>query len=181
VPRKATALQDIRQIVEEKLARMIALNPLRMDYYAKYSEIIADYNREKDRVTIEETFARLMELANSLDAEQRRHAEEGLTEDELALFDLLKKENLSKTEREKVKLASKDLLAKVRSLIAPVQSWTAKETTQAEVESFMLDYVYEQLPTPPFTDEEKQSIAKLAYNHVWQQSQNPASHWAASA
>jgi type I restriction enzyme, R subunit len=48
-----------------------------MDYYRKYSEIIADYNREKDHVTIEETFARLADLANSLSVEQRRAAEEG--------------------------------------------------------------------------------------------------------
>ena len=66
--RKATALQDIRQIVEKKLAQMLARNPQRMDYYKKYSEIIADYNREKDRVTIEETFARLVDLV----AEPRR-------------------------------------------------------------------------------------------------------------
>ena len=49
---------------------------MRMDYYRKYQEIIADYNREKDRVTVEETFAKLVDLANSLDAEQRRAAEE---------------------------------------------------------------------------------------------------------
>ena len=30
--------------------QMLARNPLRMDYYKKYQEIIADYNREKDRV-----------------------------------------------------------------------------------------------------------------------------------
>src|SRR5206468_1758398 len=87
VRRKAATLQDIRQIVEDKLAQMLQRNPQRMDYYRKYSEIIADYNREKDRVTIEETFARLVELAQSLDAEQRRATEEGLSEDELALFD----------------------------------------------------------------------------------------------
>src|SRR5438128_1218958 len=50
VRRKAAALQDIRQIVEDKLAQMLQQNPQRMDYYRKYSEIIADYNREKDRV-----------------------------------------------------------------------------------------------------------------------------------
>ena len=33
VTRKATALQDIRDIVEEKLAQMLARNPLRMDYH----------------------------------------------------------------------------------------------------------------------------------------------------
>src|SRR5271155_5841576 len=72
VKRKATTLQDIRQIVEDKLALMLQQNPQRMDYYKKYSEIIAHYNREKDRVTIEETFAKLVELARSLDEEQRR-------------------------------------------------------------------------------------------------------------
>jgi type I restriction enzyme R subunit len=79
--RKATALQDIRQVVEDKLAMMLQFNPQRMDYYKRYSEIVADYNREKDRVTIEETFARLVDLANSLDAEQRRAVAEGLSEE----------------------------------------------------------------------------------------------------
>jgi hypothetical protein len=72
-----------------------------MDYYKKNSEIIADYNREKDRVTIEEPFAKLLDLADSLDAEQRRTAEEGLTQDELALFDLLNKPAMSKAARER--------------------------------------------------------------------------------
>ena len=56
--------------------------------------LVADYNREKDRVTIEETFRRLIELMDELDAEQRRAVEEGLNEDELALFDLLNKDDL---------------------------------------------------------------------------------------
>ena len=158
VKRKAATLQDIRQLVEDKLALMLRYNPLRMDYYKKYSEIVADYNREKDRVTIEETFARLVALAQSLSAEQRRAAEEGLSEDELAVFDLLKKENLSKAERERVKLASRSLLDSVRKLIAPLERWTEKEQTKAEVETFILDYVLEPLPTPPFTDDEKSRL-----------------------
>jgi len=89
VKRKNTVLQDIREIVEKKLQQMLARNPQRMDYYKKYQDIIADYNREKDRASVEETFARLFDLANSLDAEQRRAVQEGLSEDELALFDLL--------------------------------------------------------------------------------------------
>jgi type I restriction enzyme R subunit len=62
--------------VEDKLAKMLQQNPQRMDYYRKYQEIVADYNREKDRTTIEDTFARLVELVQNLDAEQRRAAEE---------------------------------------------------------------------------------------------------------
>ena len=41
-PRRATALHDVRQIVEQKLANMLAQNPLRMDYYRRYQEIVAD-------------------------------------------------------------------------------------------------------------------------------------------
>src|SRR5260221_2813593 len=77
VRRKATALQDIRDIVEQKLAEMLARNPMRMDYQSKYEDIVADHNREKDRTTIEETFRRLVELVNSLDEEQKRAASEG--------------------------------------------------------------------------------------------------------
>ena len=80
---------DIRKVVEKKLEQMLARNPQRMDYYRKYSEIIADYNRDKDRVTIEDTFAKLVDLVTGLDAEGRRAAEEGLSEDEYALFCLL--------------------------------------------------------------------------------------------
>ncbi len=170
VARKATALQDVRAFVEKKLAEMLQRNPLRMDYYRKYSEIIADYNREKDRVTIEETFAKLIELANSLDEEQRRAVEEGLDEEELALFDLLKKETLAKTERERLKLAAKALLEELRRLIEPLDKWTQKEQTQAEVEVFILDHVFQVLPTPPYTSEEKEAVAKRAYRHIWQQS-----------
>ena len=95
VRHKATAVQDIRDIVEQKLAEMLARNPLRMDYQQRYEEIVAAYNREKDRVTVEDTFRRLTELMDELDAEQRRAVEEGLSEDELALFDLLKKDDLA--------------------------------------------------------------------------------------
>ncbi len=149
---------------------MLARNPQRMDYYKRYQEIIADYNREKDRATVEETFAKLVELVESLDEEQRRAAEEGLNEDELALFDLLKKDKLSKADREKVKQASQALLASLRELLAPLERWTEKEQTQAEVEIFILDNLYMHLPSPPFTEEDKQEAAKMVYQHVWQQS-----------
>ena len=167
--RKASAIQDIRQLVEDKLAQMLARNPKRMDYYKRYQEIVSEYNSDKDRVAIEETFAKLMALAASLDAEQRRAAEEGLSEDELAVFDLIKKETLSKAERERVKLASKGLLESLQKLLAPLQDWTGKEQTQAEVEVAIMDYLYEALPEPPFTEQDKAMAAKEVFQHVWQQ------------
>ena len=172
VKRKATAFENIRQVVEKKLQQMLARNPQRMDYYRKYSELIADYNRDKDRVTIEETFAKLVQLISDMDAEDRRAAEEGLSEDEYALFCLMLKENISKVDRERVKQASRGLYAALRNLIEQRQNWTKKEETQAEVEVLILDSVFASLPNPPFTDEDKSSLALQLYQHVWQLADN---------
>ena len=170
VRRKHAALQDIREVVEKKLAQMLARNPMRMDYYKKYQEIIADYNREKDRTTVEATFAQLVALAASLDAEQKRAAEEGLTDDELALFDLLFKASISKKDRERLKQASQGLLSSLRSLLAPMPTWLQNATTQAEVRVFILDRLYQTLPRPPYTEDETQDIASRVYDYVWQRS-----------
>ena len=169
VRRKATALQDICEVVEQKLCEMLAQNPSRMDYQQKYEEIVAEYNHEKDRVTIEETFGKLMELMEELDAEQKRAVEEGLDEDELALFDLLKKDHLAKTERERVKQESRKLLASIKARLAKIDRFWEKEQTKAVVEVFILDEVYASLPTPPFTAEEKQAVSKEVFAHILQQ------------
>ena len=130
VRHKATALQDICEVVEQKLCEMLARNPSRMDYQQKYEEIVAGYNREKDRVTIEETFGRLMELMEELDAEQKRAVEEGLDEDELALFDLLKKDHLAKAERERVKQESRKLLASIKARLSEDRPFLGKGADQ---------------------------------------------------
>jgi type I restriction enzyme, R subunit len=146
---------------------MLKRNPMRMDYYKRYQEIIADYNREKDRVTIEETFARLTDLAASLDDEQRKAIEEGLSEEEYAMFSMLLRKDISKTDRERLKLASRDLLQELQKLLASLEQWTQKEQTQADVEVFILDHLYRMLPSPPFTDADKQMAASDIYSYVW--------------
>jgi type I restriction enzyme, R subunit len=170
VRRKHAALQDIRDVVDAKLARMLANNPTRMDYYRQYQEIIADYNREKDRATVEATFAALVALAQSLDAEERRAVEEGLSEEELALFDLLLSEKISAAERERLKQASRDLLASLRVLLRPMHDWARNSATQAEVRVFILDRLWESLPRPPFTEEETEAAAERVYDFLWQRS-----------
>jgi type I restriction enzyme R subunit len=170
VRRKNTALQDIRDVVEKKLQQMLARNPLRMDYYKRYAEIIAEYNREKDRVTVEQTFARLAELAASLDEEEKRAAMEGLTEDELAVFDLLYRESISKAERERLKQASKSLLAALIKALEQMPHWTLNTQTQAQVEVLIRNQLYRDLPVPPFTVESKLSATKRVYEFVFQRS-----------
>jgi type I site-specific restriction-modification system R (restriction) subunit len=174
VQRKQTALQDIRDLVERKLQQMLRHNPRMMDYYRKYQEIVADYNREKDRATVEQTFAQLLDLYASLDAEEQRIVQEGLSRDEVALFDLLAKDSLSKADREKLKQASRSLLASLLELLRTMEHWTEKEQTQADVRVFILDRLFEALPNPPYSQEETERVADRVYDYIWQRS--PGGH-----
>ena len=56
------------------------------------------------------------------------------------------------------------------AVIAPLDRWTEKEQTQAEVETFILDSVYTELPDPPYSPEDKQALAASVYRHIWQRS-----------
>ncbi len=167
VRRKHAAIQDIRMVVEAKLARMLAVNPLRMDYYRKYQDIIAAYNREKDRATVEATFAALMDFIALLDPEQNRAAEEGLDETELALFDLIRDDSMTRAERERVKQASKHLLESIRRVVETMPRWTETAATQAEVRTTILDDLWSTLPQPPFDEQRIDEVSERVYSYVW--------------
>ena len=77
------------------------------------------------------------ELVYELDAEQKRAVEEGLKEDELALFDLLWKETLGKAERERVKQASRDLLAAIKGRLAELDRFWEKEQRTSKSSSLI--------------------------------------------
>jgi type I restriction enzyme R subunit len=108
-------------------------------------------------------------FANNLDAEQRRAAEEGLSDEELALFDLLFRENISKADRERLKQASKSLLALLREHLAPMQNWTKNAQTQANVKVFILDAIWQSLPRPPYSEQDVELLADRVYDRVWGQ------------
>ncbi len=168
VHRKHIVLEMFRAEVERRLGMMLMDNPLRMDYYKKYSEIIADYNREKDRSTVEATFAALMKLAEELDEEQKRAVREGLTEDELSLFDLLFKVPMSKVERERVKQASKHLLAALKEHLATMKQFYKTERTQADVETFIRNKLTEDFPIPPYAPAEILAMKSVIYDYIVQ-------------
>ena len=72
--------------------------------------------------------------------------------------------------RDRLKQASKSLLASLRAHLQPMPAWIVNATTQAEVRVFILDKLYEALPRPPFTEPETEEIALRVYNYVWQRS-----------
>ncbi len=165
--RKNTMMKTLQERIEEKLNNMINKNSNRMDFYKRYQDIIYNYNKEKDRVTIEATFDDLLEFLNSLNNEEKRAAKEGLTEESLAIMDLLKKPNLSQREIEKIKQMSEGLLEEVKSLLKDIDNWREKAQTSAKVKSGIYDYLYENLPES-YDFEEIDMKRDIIYNHFYE-------------
>ena len=66
------------------------------------------------------------------------------------------------------------MLKALRDLLAPLEQWTQKEQTQAEVEIFILDQLYQMLPSPPYTEDDKQAAAKEVFSFIWNTSASSA-------
>lgn len=105
---KNIEIADLRAFVEQKLKLMLAQNATRSDFAQRLQEIIDRYNSGGS--STEEYFEDLMQYTQGIKDEEDRHIREGLTEDELEIFDLLKKDGLTKDEEQKVKLAARSLL-----------------------------------------------------------------------
>ncbi len=145
--KKNLILKDLDDLIQERLDKLLFANPQRIDYYERYQQIIADYNCEQNRATIEKTFMDLMDLANSMDQEEQRYVREGFSSDEeLSLYDLLFSENLSKQDIGKIKQVAVDLLAKVKAKIAELDHWTDKQETKAAVDNLIRDTLWAELP-----------------------------------
>lgn len=147
VKKKNLVLKDLEELIRMKLDKMLFANPERINYYERYQQIIDDYNREQDRATIEKTFMDLMDLANSMSQEEQRYVREGFASDEeLSLYDMLFREDLSKNDIKKLKEVAASLLQKIKSKISELDHWTDKQETKAAVDNLIRDTLWIQLP-----------------------------------
>lgn len=147
VKKKNLVLNDLEEVIQHKLDSMLFANPDRINYYERYQQIIDDYNSEKDRATIEKTFMELMDLANQMSQEEQRYVREGFTSDEeLSLYDMLFRDDLSKTDIKKLKEVAASLLQKIKMKIAEFDHWTDKQETKAAIDNLIRDTLWAELP-----------------------------------
>ncbi|MEY8492889.1 type I restriction endonuclease subunit R [Lachnospiraceae bacterium 29-91] len=147
VKKKNLVLKDLEELIRMKLDKMLFANPERINYYERYQQIIDDYNSEQDRATIEKTFMDLMDLANSMNQEEQRYVREGFASDEeLSLYDMLFREDLSKNDIKKLKEVAASLLRKIKTKISELDHWTDKQETKAAVDNLIRDTLWAQLP-----------------------------------
>ncbi|MBR5570695.1 MAG: type I restriction endonuclease subunit R [Oscillospiraceae bacterium] len=144
---KKLIIKDLSDLVEERIKQMLLRNPGRMDYYDRYQTIIKEYNEEKNRAEIERIFDELTKLAQDLTQEEKRYVREGFSSDEeLSMFDLLFKADLTKQEIAKIKEVAVDLLTKVKTKIAELDHWADKPETKAIVDNLIRDTLWAELP-----------------------------------
>ncbi len=161
---KHTQAEKLRRLIEGKLAEMLRMNPSRLDFADKFQKLIEEYNAGSKNV--EELFAELVKFARELTDEEKRGVSEGLSEEELALFDILTKPEpvLSKKEEAEVKKVCRELLDSLKREKL-VLDWREKQQARAAVMQ-TLKLEMRRLPEPYTRDIRTEKLAR-AYAHVY--------------
>jgi type I restriction enzyme R subunit len=164
---KNAAVQSLKDKVEKQLKRMVERNPMTVDFYKRYQEIIEEYNRGKDEVVIKETFRKLIELVNSYSEEEAETKREGLTDEQKAIFDILRHgKKLEEKEKNEIKKISIELLDELKKDKLKVEQWSNKSVTAAAVYNTVSKTLFETLPYPTYQTDEIDLKTNLVYEHL---------------
>jgi|JI9StandDraft_1071089.scaffolds.fasta_scaffold04900_3 type I restriction enzyme R subunit len=162
---------DLRELLEIKLNQMMAQNKTRGSFLANFQKIIDDYN--SGSLTIEEAYEELLKQAESMNEEQQRAAKNEMTEEEQQLFDLLKKDKLTKEEEKSVKLAAKTLLEKLFDANNKIliQEWHKEKATQEKVKREIQVVLGQYLPEPSYDRLTFSQKVDIAFQHFYELAQ----------
>ena len=143
---KNIEIADLRGFIAHKLALMLAQNSTRGQFAQRFQQILDNYNAGGS--STEQYYEQLVAFSQGLAAEDERHIREGLTEEELEVFDLLCKEAMTQAETQKVKLAAKALLHRLRDEPPKVlvQDWYRTDQTRRIVRSAVAEVLDRELP-----------------------------------
>jgi type I restriction enzyme R subunit len=164
---KNTAVQSLKDKIEKQLKQMVAKNPLTVDYYNRYHQIIEEYNKGKDEVVIKETFRKLIELVNAYSEEEADTKREGLNDEQKAIFDILRHgKKLEEKEKNEIKKISVELLDELKKdKLKVVQVWEKAETTAA-LYKYVNDTLFAKLPYPTYETDDIDLKTNLVYEHL---------------
>lgn len=129
--RKHTAADRLATLLRHRSSSSATRNPSRVEFVRRIEELIAEYNAGS--LNIDEYLRRLIRLTQELDEDEQRVVTEGMTEPELAIFDLLTRPgpNLTSEEREAVKSIAKQLLDTITDKL--VLDWRKRQRSRSAV------------------------------------------------
>jgi type I restriction enzyme R subunit len=162
--RPRTAAERMRSLLSARLTALTRLNPMRADLVERFEKLVADYNAGS--INTEAFFQELLKFSNALDQEEARSLSEGLTEEQLAIFDLLMRPapELTEAEKAQVKTVAEDLLVTLkRGKI--VLDWRKEQNTRAAVR-VAVEETLDRLPEK-FTRQIYAQKCDVVYQHVF--------------
>jgi type I restriction enzyme R subunit len=168
VKNKNLLFKELQEVVEQRLNNLMRHNPLRINYYERYQEIIEAYNLENQKDNIAILFEQLMHLVDELDEEQKRYVREGFESDEeLSIYDLLVSgQELTKADIKSVKALAKELLSTIKARIQTLDNWREKEETRAIISTKIRDLLWAQLPEC-YTDQMLMKYRDNIYEYIY--------------
>ena len=161
---KHTETEKLRKAISARLNRLLRLNPSRADFQERFMRMIDTWNQ--GAVDVETFFKQLMQFAQELDEEEQRHIAENLSEEELAIFDLITRPDaqLTADQTREVKRIARDLLATLKAEKL-VLDWRRRQQTRAAVQVAVKTAIWK-LPES-FSDSVCQQKSALVYQHVY--------------
>ena len=162
---KRIEAEKLRGAINSKLTAMIRLNRNRMDYQEKFEEMIAEYNT--GTIGVSDYFQRLFDFVNDLNAEDQRASTEDLSEEELAVFDLLtqREPHLTAPERDEVKDAVREMLETLKREKLGLD-WRKHAQARAQVRLAVENILDDELPQP-YTPELFNQKSEAVYQHIY--------------
>lgn len=165
--KKNTVVFDLQRAVEQKLEHMMKENPLRINFYERYQEIIKEYNQGKSLEDTIRAFENLSNFIKDLNIEDARSIREELNKESLAIFDLLRSgKELTQSEIKEVKKVSVDILDKLKTEKLQIERWRESRQITAQVKTTIFDTL-QWLPQTSYTDQDVSEKTINVYQHIY--------------
>lgn len=165
--KKNTIVFDLQRAVDQKLKRMLRENPMRMEFYERYQKIIEEYNKGKSLEDTMRSFDRLNDFIQDLNVEDARAMRENLTEESLAIFDLLRSgKELTPEELKDVKKIAVGTLNDLKNEKLNIDRWRESRQVQAQVKTMIFN-AFQWLPQRVYTDDDVAAKTMSVYQHIY--------------
>ncbi len=166
-PRKNTTVYNLQKAIDQKLQQMLQQNPLRLDFYERYQEIIAQYNKGKDLEDTIKVFDELTHFIQTLSQEEHRAIRENLSEESLAIFDILRKDKvLTSKEVKEVKKVAVQLLQVLKAEKLKIDHWRESRQICAQVKGVIYDQLL-WLPQERYSDQDVGLKTANVFQHIY--------------
>ena len=163
--KKHIELERLKNAIQKEIDYMIIRNKTRLEWRKRFEKLLKKYNDGQMDMT--SFFDQLLDFSKDLNKEDQRKIAEGLSEEELAVYDLLTKPSglLSEEEKEQVKEAAKRLMERLKSREL-VMDWRLSERNRARVKVAIGDEL-DTLPEDKFPKELFQKKTEEVYAHIY--------------